>query len=76
MSGYNGSNGPFDLDVSFEAAPCPEDLNGNGAVDFADILEIIAAWGPCTACAEDLDASGDVGFGDILQVIAAWGPCP
>ncbi|MCP3905831.1 MAG: hypothetical protein GY715_19580 [Planctomycetes bacterium] len=55
---------------------CAADLNDNGAVDFADILEIIAAWGPCTACAEDLDASGDVGFGDILQVIAAWGPCP
>ncbi|MCP3903965.1 MAG: hypothetical protein GY715_10060 [Planctomycetes bacterium] len=26
---------------------CPEDLNGNGAVDFADILVVIAAWGPC-----------------------------
>ncbi|MHC5113069.1 MAG: hypothetical protein ACYTGP_01415 [Planctomycetota bacterium] len=53
---------------------CPEDLNGNGAVDFADILAIIAAWGPC-CCPEDLDESGDVGFGDILRVIAAWGPC-
>ncbi|MHC5113661.1 MAG: hypothetical protein ACYTGP_04445 [Planctomycetota bacterium] len=55
---------------------CPADLNGNGAVDFADILEIIAAWGPCAGCAEDLDASGDVGFGDILVVIANWGLCP
>ncbi|MHC5114922.1 MAG: M12 family metallo-peptidase, partial [Planctomycetota bacterium] len=57
--------------------PCPEDLNGNDAVDFADILAIIAAFGPCPPeCPEDLDGSGDVGFGDILQVIAAWGPCP
>ncbi|MHC5113662.1 MAG: hypothetical protein ACYTGP_04450 [Planctomycetota bacterium] len=58
------------------ALPCPEDLNGNGAVDFADILAIIGAWGPCVACPEDLDGSGDVGFGDILSVIAAWGDCP
>ncbi|MCP3905827.1 MAG: hypothetical protein GY715_19555 [Planctomycetes bacterium] len=56
--------------------PCPEDLNGNDSVDFADILEIIAAWGPCPPqCPEDLDGSGDVGFGDILTVIGAWGPC-
>ena len=27
--------------------PCPHDLNGNGDVDFADILAVIAAWGPC-----------------------------
>ncbi|MCP3905826.1 MAG: hypothetical protein GY715_19550 [Planctomycetes bacterium] len=56
--------------------PCPEDLSDNGAVDFADILAVIAAWGPCPpTCPEDLDGSGDVGFGDILTVIGAWGPC-
>ncbi|MHC5114925.1 MAG: hypothetical protein ACYTGP_10925 [Planctomycetota bacterium] len=27
--------------------PCPWDLNENNAVDFADILLIIANWGPC-----------------------------
>ena len=26
---------------------CREDLNGNGAVDFQDILLILQAWGPC-----------------------------
>ena len=30
-------------------ATCPEDLNGNGAVDFADILVVIAFWGPCAS---------------------------
>ncbi|MHC5115129.1 MAG: hypothetical protein ACYTGP_11965 [Planctomycetota bacterium] len=55
---------------------CAPDLSGNGAVDFADILEIIAAWGPCTGCAADLNGDGDVGFGDILVVIGAWGTCP
>ncbi|MHC5115133.1 MAG: hypothetical protein ACYTGP_11985, partial [Planctomycetota bacterium] len=55
---------------------CVPDLSGNGAVDFADILAIIAAWGPCADCDEDLNGDGDVGFGDILVVIGAWGDCP
>ncbi|MCP3981512.1 MAG: hypothetical protein GY716_19615, partial [bacterium] len=55
---------------------CVPDLSGNGAVDFADILAIIGAWGPCSGCDADLDGSGDVGFGDILVVIGAWGDCP
>ncbi|MCP3904605.1 MAG: hypothetical protein GY715_13345, partial [Planctomycetes bacterium] len=58
-------------------AACPADLNGNGVVDFADILAIISTWGPCPPeCPEDLDGSGDVGFGDILIVIGSWGACP
>jgi len=55
---------------------CAPDLSGNGSVDFADILEIIGSWGPCSGCAADLNGDGDVGFGDILVVIGAWGPCP
>jgi hypothetical protein len=55
---------------------CPADLNGNGQVDFADILVIIGAWGPCAGCPEDLNMNGQVDFADILVVIGAWGPCP
>jgi hypothetical protein len=55
---------------------CPEDLNDNGQVDFADILVIIGAWGPCgVPCPEDLNGNGQVDFADILVVIGAWGPC-
>ncbi|MCP3903238.1 MAG: hypothetical protein GY715_06330 [Planctomycetes bacterium] len=54
---------------------CPADLNGNGQVDFADILAVIGAWGTCTGCAEDLNDNGLVGFDDILVIIGAWGPC-
>ncbi len=25
----------------------PEDLDGNGVVDFGDLLIVLAAWGPC-----------------------------
>ena len=53
---------------------CPADLDDSGAVDFGDILAILAAWGDKGA-PEDLDESGIVDFGDILAVLAAWGPC-
>ncbi|MHC5114728.1 MAG: hypothetical protein ACYTGP_09905 [Planctomycetota bacterium] len=56
--------------------PCPEDLDGSGAVGFGDVLSIIGAWGPCAgACPHDLNGNGTVDFADILAVIAAWGPC-
>jgi spore coat protein A len=56
---------------------CPADLNGNGAVDFADILVVIGAWGPCPLyCPTDLNDNGAVDFADILVIIGAWGTCP
>ena len=55
---------------------CPEDLDGSGVVDFADILVILSAWGPCDGCPEDLSGNGIIEFADILAVLGAWGPCP
>jgi hypothetical protein len=49
------------------------DANGDGIVNFADILAIVGAWGPCAgACPADLDGDGVVGFADILVAIANW----
>ncbi|MCP3906107.1 MAG: hypothetical protein GY715_20990 [Planctomycetes bacterium] len=73
------STGSVTVFISIPRSPggsCTADLNGNNVVDFADVLLIIAAWGPCPGCPEDLDGSGDVGFGDILVVIGSWGACP
>ncbi|MCP3905779.1 MAG: DUF11 domain-containing protein [Planctomycetes bacterium] len=59
--------------------PCPGDLNGDGEVNFGDILFIIGHWGPCQigiTCPGDPNLDGEVNFGDILIVIAHWGPCP
>jgi len=76
------ANGNVIAGLTFFSTPawivdlCVPDLNGNGAVDFADILEIIGAWGPCSGCAADLNGNGAVDFADILVVIGAWGPCP
>lgn len=56
---------------------CVGDLDGSGALDFGDLLAILAAWGPCEGeCPEDLDGSGAVDFGDLLLVLGEWGPCP
>ena len=68
MSGTDCAN------VSCES-PCPEDLNGNGTVDFNDILSLLASWGQCTSCPEDLDDNGDVDFADLLVMLAAYGDC-
>ncbi len=57
------------------AAPCPGDIDGNGAVEFGDILAILAAWGN-KGGPEDLDGSGFVDIGDLLIVLGSWGPCP
>jgi len=77
---FEGANITGDVSdtATVETGPCAADLNDNGQVDFADILVIIGAWGPCPVdcCPEDLNGNGQVDFADILVVIAQWGPCP
>ncbi|MHC5114383.1 MAG: S8 family serine peptidase [Planctomycetota bacterium] len=51
----------------------PEDVNEDGVVNFADILAIVAAWGPCVDCDADVNGDDVVNFADILAVVAAWG---
>jgi hypothetical protein len=62
------------LELSLASA-CPADLDGNGAVDAADLAAILAAWGPCPGCPADLDRDGAVAAGDLTAILAAWGAC-
>jgi len=57
---------------------CPQDLDGDAQVGFADVLRVISAWGLCPPgpCDEDINGNGNVDFADLLAVIGAWGPCP
>lgn len=49
------------------------DVNGDGVVDFDDLLAVLSGWGPCPpSCPGDLDGDGEVGFGDLLEVLANW----
>ena len=54
---------------------CPTDVDGSGATDVGDVLELISQWGPCPGCSGDLNGDGVVNVTDLLEVIGAWGPC-
>lgn len=52
------------------------DINADDTVDVLDLLDLLAAWGPCPAtgpCATDLDGDGVTDITDLLIVLGAWG---
>ena len=51
----------------------PGDVDGNGAVNTADLLALLGAWGPCNGCPADIDGDGAVGTADLLVLLANWG---
>jgi uncharacterized membrane protein len=60
--------------VTIEPEACPEDTDGNGAVDVDDLTAIIIAWGTDDPAA-DVDGNGIVDVDDLTAIILAWGPC-
>ncbi|MCP3904416.1 MAG: hypothetical protein GY715_12375 [Planctomycetes bacterium] len=86
IDGFDTQAGPYAAELRPSQGPepvppniCPADLDGNRNVGFGDILQVIAAWGPCPPeppCPEDLSGNGQVDFADILAVVGSWGPCP
>jgi len=54
---------------------CPEDIDGNGVVNTADLLLLLAAWGQSGGAA-DVNDDGIVNTSDLLQLLSAWGDCP
>jgi thiol-disulfide isomerase/thioredoxin len=57
-----------------EELSCPADLDDSGAVDVADLLQVLGFWGQSDVV-QDLDGSGTVEVGDLLIVLGAWGDC-
>ncbi len=55
--------------------PCPGDLDGDRAVGPADLIAVLAAWGPGPDHPADLDGDGIVGITDLIAMLASWGPC-
>lgn len=56
-------------------APTP-DIDGDGAVDGADLASILGNWGVCPGCPTDLDGDGLVGGSDLAFLLGAWGAAP
>ena len=52
---------------------CPEDLNNDGLISVADILELLADFGCTSDCDADLNGDGATNVNDILQILAAFG---
>jgi hypothetical protein len=52
---------------------CLGDLNGDHAVDAADLAVLLGAWGGSGIA--DLNQNGSVDAGDIAIVLGAWGSC-
>jgi V8-like Glu-specific endopeptidase len=63
-----------DLPGPIDAAPCEGDLNGDGAVDAADLAILLGAWGQPGGPA-NLDGNGGVNAADLGILLGAWGPC-
>ncbi len=71
-----GTNEDVYSAVIFLNDTCPWDLDDNGTVGAADLLALLASWGPCKGCPADFDGNGNVGASDLLALLANWGPCP
>jgi hypothetical protein len=52
------------------------DVDGDGVVDFQDVLLLLSAWGACpeppAECPADLDGNGTVDFQDLLLLLSNW----
>lgn len=58
---------------------CAGDITGDGEVNVFDLLELLAAWGPCdapTGCPADLTGDDVVNVFDLLELLSQWGSCP
>jgi hypothetical protein len=77
VGGFDAAaTGPFNVEIIAPTAPpCPADLNGDGAVNGADLGLMLGAWGACPGCAADLNADGVVNGADLGLLLGSWGAC-
>jgi hypothetical protein len=54
------------------APACPADLNGDGAIDAADLATLLSSWG---SPKNDLDGDGVVAASDLATMLSSWGVC-
>ncbi|MDY7109465.1 MAG: hypothetical protein SYC29_12590 [Planctomycetota bacterium] len=72
------SSGPAEVHQAAQIAwpfadPCPWDFDGNGAVNTADLLFLLGAWGTPDG---DVNDDGTTNTADLLELLGQWGACP
>ena len=68
----NNCDGVVDGD-ELQPSLCPEDVNEDGFISVADILEVLGEFGCSDACEDDVDGDGVVTVVDILAILSAFG---
>ena len=68
----NNCDGVVDGD-ELQPSLCPEDVNEDGFISVADILEVLGEFGCSDACEHDVDGDGVVTVVDILAILSAFG---
>jgi len=63
-----------------DAAPCISDVNGDGQVGVADVLQTLGSYGTgcptgqgAAPCSSDVNGDGQVGVDDVLQTLGSYG---
>ncbi len=65
-------NGDRDIYTNIVTLPVAGDLDGDGLVTIADLLELLANWGVCPGCPADLNGDGVVDILDLLILLGNW----
>lgn len=66
----------YNLNGVADGCDVPGDVNGDSAVNFSDLMSLMAVWGACASgaasCQGDMNADGVVNVLDLLLVISQW----
>ncbi len=72
---YNDASDPVPLPIQcVQEVPCIGNINGDGAVDPADLALLLGSWGPNPGPA-DLNHDNAINAADLALLIAHYGPC-
>ncbi len=74
LGSSDGSTGDAQILIDCEPfeTPCPEDVDGNGTIDGADLGLLLGAWGTPDSDA-DINGDGTVNGADLGLLLGAWG---
>lgn len=64
-----------DTPITIPVPEIPGDLNSDGSVNVADLLQLLASWGKCAnddECLADLNGDGSVNVSDMLVLLTNW----